>query len=199
MFYSSGDVARARKSLGNLWPKLRPGLWHTTTLARFSAILDDGEIKPDGGEQGNVYQGSFAKSAGAVSLFDFASASEEDALGTFKRWTAHLYTSDAPLNVWIKLSRNRLPGCLILADDVGKLALLGKRNWYPRVEACHVGPIPADAFVAVLAVCPARSEALAINKTTLPRLRELAAQWSDLETPLMRRLRAGRDRNARSE
>ncbi len=156
MLYSSEDVASARETLGNLWPMLRPGLWHRTVPARFPAILAAGEIRPDGGKQGNVYQGSFAKSVGAVSLFDFESANEEDSLGTLKKWSAHLCEPDARLTVWIGLSRNRLPGRLILADDVGKLA--PGRNWYPRIEACHVGPIPADAFAAVLAVSTAKGD-----------------------------------------
>jgi hypothetical protein len=193
MLYTSEDVASARETLGNLWPMLRPGLWHMTVPARFPAILAAGEIKPDGGKQGNVYQGSFAKSVGAVSLFDFESASEEDALGTFQKWSAHLRAPDARLTVWIGLCRDRLPGHLILADEVRKRAV-GKL-WYPRIEACHVGPIPADAFAAVLAVStagPQQCEALAINEAALPRLRELAEQWPDPETPLVRRLRAGR-------
>ena len=200
MLYSSEDVASARETLGNLWPMLRPGLWHTTVPARFPAILADGKIRPDGGHHGNVYRGSFAASIGAVSLFDFASASENDALGTLKKWSAHLYVQDARLTVWIGLNRNRLPGRLILADEMGKRAV-GKL-WYPRIEACHVGSIPADAFAAVLAVStakPYQCEALAINEAALPRLRELAEQLPDPETPLVRRLRAGRNRNARSE
>ena len=201
MLYSSEDVASARETLGNLWPTLRPGLWHSTVLARFCAIHTAGEIKPDGGKQGNVYQGSFAKSVGAVSLFDFESASEEDALGTLNKWSAHLCAPDARLTVWIELSRDRLPGRLILADDVGKLAQ-GKENFYPRTEACHVGPIPADAFASVLAVSTAKPhqfEALAIGMAALPRLRELDEQWPDPGTPHVRRLREARDRNARRE
>ncbi len=197
MLYSSEDVASARETLGNLWPMLRPGLWHMTVLARFRAILAAGEIKPDGGKQGNVYQGSFAKSVGAVSLFDFESASEEDALGTFQKWSAHLCAPYDRLTIWIGLSRDRLlPGRLMLADKVGECAV-GKL-WYPRIEACHLGPIPADAFAAVLAVStakPYQCEALPIGAAALRRLPELAEQWPDPETPLLRRLRAARLRS----
>ena len=201
MLYSSEDVASARETLGDLWPMLRPGLWHMTVLARFPAILAASEIKPDGGKQGNVYQGSFAKSISAVSLFDFESASEEDALGTFQKWSAHLCAPDVRLTVWIGLSRNRLPGRLILADDVGKLAL-GTGNLYPRIEACHLGPIPADAFAAVLAVSttkPYQWVELPVGAAALPCLLELTEKWPDPETPLLRRLRAGRLRNVRGE
>ncbi len=200
MLYSSEDVASARETLGNLWPMLRPGLWHMTVPARFPAILAAGEIKPDGGKQGNVYQGSFAKSVGAVSLFDFESASEEDALGTFQKWSAHLFAPDARLTVWIGLSRDRLPGHLMLANDVGKCAV-GKL-WYPRIEACHMGPVPADAFTSVLVVSSANRwqvKKLAMGTAALPRLRQLTEQWPDPETPLVRRLREARDRNARRE
>ena len=193
MLNSSEDVASARETLGNLWPMLRPGLWHMTVLARFPAIFAAGKIKPDGGKQGNIYQGSFAKSIGAVSLFDFESASEEDALGTFRTWSTHLCAPDHRLTVWIGLSRNRLPGRLMLADKVGECGV-GKL-FYPRVEACHLGPIPADAFTAVLAVSTTRPfpyVELPVGEAALPCLLELAERWPDPETPLVRRLRAGR-------
>jgi hypothetical protein len=89
LFYSREDLASARQALGDLWLLLRPGLWHSTPPTRYRAILDDGEIRPDGGQEGNVYKGSLAVSIGAVSLFDFESASEEDALGTFRKWCTH--------------------------------------------------------------------------------------------------------------
>ena len=198
MLYSTEDIRSACRVLGSLWASLRPGLWHSTPPTRFAEILADGEIRPGGGERGNVYRGSFAASIGAVSLFDFESASEDDALGTFQKWSTHLCAPHARLTVWIKLSRDRLPGRLILADEGRKLAL-GKGLWYPRVEACHVGSVPADTFAAVLAIStvkPQQFEALAIGTAALPRLRELDEQWPDPETQLVRLLHAGRDRNA---
>ena len=200
MLYYPEDVTDARRALGRLWPSLRPGLWHSTRPARFCAILADGEIRPDGGQNGNVYRGSYAASIEAVSLFDFEKASEDDALGTYRNWASHLCVQETPVTVWIGLHRDRLPGRLILADEVGKLAV-GKL-WCPRIEACHVGPIPADAFTAVLAVSTAKPhqfETLASGAAAPPRLRELAEQWPNPESPLVRRLHAGRDRNARRE
>jgi hypothetical protein len=184
---------------------LKPGLWHSTPLARYCAILADGEISPDGGRNGNVYQGSYAASIGAVSLFDFENASEDAALGNFNKWGTHLRRHDIPgtvVNAWIGLYRDRLPGRLILADEGGELARANELNWYPRVEACHVGPIPAGAFADVIAVStadPRQFEMLPSGVAALPRLRELAEQWPNPEPPDVRRLRAGRDRNARRE
>ena len=107
-------------------------------IARHSAGgaegIDDGEISPDGGPHGNVYWGSFAASIGAVSLFNFASASENDALGTLQKWSVHLRAPDARLTVWIGLCRDRLPGHLTLADEVGKRAV-GKRLQVNRRQA----------------------------------------------------------------
>ena len=172
-----------------------------TLPARFCAILADDEIKPDGGQNGNVYKGSFAASIEAVSLFDFEKASEDDALGTLKKWSTHLQGFETPVTVWIGLNRDRLPGRLIPADEGAKLAL-GKGNWYPRVEACHVGPIPTCAFATRLAVStadPCQFETLASDEAALSRLRELAEQWPNPEPPVVSILRAGRDRNARRE
>ncbi len=202
MLYYPEDVANARRALGRLWPLLRPGLWHSTPAGRYGAILGDGEIKPDGGPNGNVYRGSFAVSINAVSLFDFENASEDDGLGIYTtRWSTHLRLPDTPVTVWIGLHRDRLPGRLILADEGSNLAH-GKWNWYPRVEACHVGLVPACAFAGVLAVSTAKPhqfETLVSGAAALPRLRELAEQWPNPESPEVRHLRAGRDRDARRE
>ena len=201
MFYYPEDLRDARRALGRLWPLLRPGLWHSTRPARFCAILGDGEIRPDGGPDGNVYRGSYAASIEAVSLFDFEKASEYDAFGTYNKWVSHLCVQETSVTVWIGLHRDRLPGRLILAHEGYNLAL-GNGNWYPRVEACHVGLVPACAFAGVLAVSTAKPhqfETLVSGAAALPRLRELAEQWPNPESPEMRRLRAGRDRNTRRE
>ncbi len=204
MLYYPEDVTNARRELGRLWSVLKTGLWHSTHPVRYRAILDGGEIRPDGGQNGNVYQGSYAASIGAVSLFDFEKASEEDGLGIYTtRWSTHLRSPDTPVTVWIGLHRDRLPGRLVPADEVRERATANKLNYYPRVEACHVGGVPTYAFAAVLAVSsanPCQFETLASGAAALPRLRELAEQWPNPESPVVRRiLRARRDRNARRE
>ncbi len=178
MFYSAEDVANAREAVGSLWSLLRPALWHSTPPARYRAILDDGEIRPDGGHGGNVYKGSLAVSIGAVSLFDFESASEEDALGTFRKWCTHLWPPDIDtrVTVWVGLNRDRLPGRLMLAKEVGELATRERKNHYPRVEACHLGPVPVTAFTEVLAVSPYGFEWLPIGQAALPRMDQLVEQ-----------------------
>ncbi len=202
MRYPAEDVTSARRALGCLWPRLRPGLWHSTRWERYGAILGDGAIKPDGGPNGNVYRGSYAASMNAVCLFDFEKASEYDALGTYNKWASHLCVQETAVTVWIGLHRDRLPGRLILAEEGFDLAVRAKRNWYPRVETCHVGLVPACAFADVLAVSTAKPyqfETLPSGAPALPRLRELAEQWPNPESECVRILRAGRDRNARRE
>ena len=142
-------------------------------------------------------------SINAVSLFDFEKAREEDGLGIYTtRWSTHLRSPDTPVTVWIGLHRDRLPGRLILADEVRERATANKLNYYQRVEACHVGLVPACAFAGVLAVStakPHRFETLASGAAALPRLRELAERWPNPESETVRRLHLGRDRNARRE
>ena len=109
MHYSDEDVTSARQTLGNLWPELRRGLWHSTPAERYVAILNDGEIKTDGGQNGNVYGGSLAVSMKAVSLFDFENADEYYTLGTLgKKWSPHLLGFETPVRVWIGLNRDQL-------------------------------------------------------------------------------------------
>jgi hypothetical protein len=197
MFYSGEDVASARQELADLWPLLRPGLWHSTPPTCYRAILDDGAIRPNGGQCGNRYKGSLAVSIGAISLFDFERASEEDALGTFRKWCTHLWPPDIDtrLTVWIRLKRDLLPGRLILAKEVGELATREGKLYCPRVEACHMGPIPTDAFIDALAVSPYGSERLPIGPAALPRLDELIEQCpEDPDAPVVRVLNAARER-----
>ncbi len=202
MLYYPENVTSARQTLGNLWPLLKPGLWHSTPAERYGAILNNGKINPDGDQGGNIYSGSFVLSINAVSLFDFEKAKEDDALGTLNsKWSSHLKRTDTRVNVWIGLNRNRLPGRLILADEGAKLAC-GIGLWYPRVEACHVGPVPTYAFTTMLAVStadPRQFEPLVRGTEGLPRLRELTAKWPDPVSDTVRTLWAGRDRNARRE
>src|SRR5258706_507693 len=70
--YFYGDV-------GPVWGELRGGLWHSTGSHRFRGILSTGEIQPKPSlphtefrwaQRGTTY----ARSIGAVSLFDFAEA-----------------------------------------------------------------------------------------------------------------------------
>ncbi len=203
MLYYPEDVRDARRALGRLWPVLKPGLWHSTHPVRYRAILDGGEIRPDGGQNGNVHRGSYAVSIEAVSLFDVEKATEEDGLGIYTTsWSTHLRSPDTPVTVWIGLNRDRLPSPLVPADEVRERATANKLNYYPRVEACHVGPIPVDAFADVLAVSTAKPyqfETLSIGAAALPRLRELAKQWPNPDSSEVLILRAGRDRNARPE
>ena len=133
--------------------------------------------KADGGQRGNVYKGSLAVSIGAVSLFDFENASEDDALGTHTKWCTHLMPDiDTQVPVWIRLNLDLLPGRLILAKEVGELAMREQKNWYPQVEACHVGPVPAYAFTDTFAISPYGFEKLPIGPAGLPRLDELIEQ-----------------------
>jgi hypothetical protein len=67
------------------------------------------------------------------------------------------------LTVWIRLKRDLLPGRLILAKEVGELSTREGKNYYPRVEACHLGPVPASVFTDTIAVSPGGFERLPIG------------------------------------
>jgi hypothetical protein len=62
-----------------VWDRLWGGLWHTTSMERFRRILRDGAILPEpdlpDSERWNTGRGCnfypYARSLGAVSLFDF--------------------------------------------------------------------------------------------------------------------------------
>lgn len=71
-------------------------------------------------------------------------------------------------------------------------------NWYPRVEACHIGSVPARAFTETFAIRPGWVKKLPSGPAGLPRLEELVEQRPEHpEAELVRRMRAARDRVAR--
>jgi hypothetical protein len=98
------------------------------------------------------------------------------------------------------LNRDLLPGRMILAKEAGEVALAASKKWYPRVEACHIGPVPAGAFDRVFAVRtthPCAFETLAIGEAALPRLDQLAEEWRKSpgeDDLIIERLRAARSR-----
>jgi hypothetical protein len=135
-----------------------------------------------------------------ISLFDFESANEDEALGTFDRWWSGFLwrRDDGTLTVWIKLRRNMLPGRLLIPTEVKECATAATKDWYPRVEACHIGPIPVDTFDGVLAVStitPLQFASFPMGEAALTRLSELEEQWRrppDQNDLSIARLRAAR-------
>ena len=147
---------------------LGDGLWHTTSSERFAAINDNNLImvEPQISDRGRHKTASgpsnypYARTLGAVSVFDFAAFDESEyaLLYPVSNWHAfvpiwHGWTRA----IWLKLDRIECG-----AKVVSGSALLERwraekayaHTLMPRIEAAHIGDIPLSSISQVLEVIP---------------------------------------------
>lgn len=145
---------------------LRGGLWHTTSECRYKgiqicrAILANPPIpeRERWGTQAGPLGWPFVRKLGGVSLFDFDGF---DAQAYQHRWPSSSWRQFVPIrpswgaSVWIEIDRSGvanklLSGCALLEKwhDEGA----HRHQLMPLIEACHMGDIPQDLFVRVLAI-----------------------------------------------
>lgn len=184
MAMNPDELEGLRERIGPVWDQLKHGLWHCTSVDRMAGVLEAGAIRPDGGKAGPHYRGGYCRQIGAVSLFDFDSAREADALRRYSNWAPFLRGHGAPISVWINLDREELrAGFIPIADLWARYtASLGTRepaNISPYVEAGHLGPIPVSAFRFLLTVCRTDREPVSVdvNGETMDQLRAIEDEW----------------------
>jgi hypothetical protein len=148
------------------WRLLRGkgALWHRTSLTALTAILQDGEIRPntDGRfhREHGVSDISYARHLGGVSLLDFDSETEARIEEHANKYTL---IHAMPPQVIIELSRGSLePSRLLLPAvmtegtdprlDTLPPEIRRARMYVPAVEAIHIGPISATAFTGFLLI-----------------------------------------------
>jgi len=170
---------------GPLWARLRGEghLWHRTSLAAVDAILRDGEIVPNLGQFPNTFgqsSVSYGRHLRAVSIFDFDTENEADAL---------THVCDFPLvGVLICIRRAALDRTkLLLPSQIARGEhpidtlpdrIKGARMFVPAVEALYLGPIPTSAFGGyILAGDGSRWHELEANEDVVPALSAIHAEW----------------------
>jgi hypothetical protein len=136
----------------SLWSLLRGRgyFWHRTSSAVLGSILRDGEIVQNTGQFLPTYpqsEGSYARYIGAVSLFDFDTASEAE----FETHRHDYWHGD----VFIRIRRDALdPTMLNRAEDIWtdpRLDTLSNEDKHklvciPYLEVLHTGSILETAF-----------------------------------------------------
>ena len=93
-----------------LWRILKKGLWHCTSPSALRKIYEVGEIRPNLGDFPSTWPQSkisYAHHKQVISLFDFESAAEEDALKYLDNWLPH-FTRYEPVTIAIGLNRSIL-------------------------------------------------------------------------------------------
>ncbi len=136
------------------------GLWHTTSLSRFQAILEVGAIVPNpdideqdrwGTSRGAHYY-PYVRSLNGISLFDFE---DFDPISYRKKYPSSAWDQFLPFQrawgcaVWIEIDRATVATNMISPDQlVARWHDEGacRRNILPRLEAAHIGPIKTSAF-----------------------------------------------------
>ena len=132
--------------LGKLFPQLKPGLWHVTGPRGYLGIHETGFIEPSTGKHPHTFpqtENSFALHNGCVSLFDLASATEDECAFMSWKWTT-FFSHFRPFTVAFDLNRqllspNLLPYSASRTPGNTTIAI-------PWVEAWHRGPIPVAAI-----------------------------------------------------
>ena len=139
------------------------GIWHTTSVERFNAILEGTAILPNPpipdserwGTAGGPDLYPFVRSIGGVSVFDFTAFDESV---YEKRYPLSNWSEFVPCRrswgsaVWIELKRELLGASFI--DGQNLLTRWkregGGRRIMPLIEGAHIGPVPTSVFARVL-------------------------------------------------
>ena len=137
---------------GKIMRILRNGLWHRTSVDSLAAIFETGAIVPNDGRFPVTYSqsnDSYGRKIGAVSLFDFASASLAYIEEFEPVWGKFLY--DQQPSILIEISRKVIADRLV--PNRAKWEECGTQYAYiPRVEAWCKGEIPIVAFKRYLVI-----------------------------------------------
>jgi hypothetical protein len=152
--YPGAARDRERLRTGPLAPvleDLRRGLWHTTTLKGYAGIRASGAIEPNRGQFPFNFidtPTSYAFFKGYVSLFDFASATEDQCAMHYPAWAQYF----EGFRVAIEIVREDVAAGLIGYERARADA--GSRMLIPHVEAWHDGAIPISATRRYLFITP---------------------------------------------
>jgi hypothetical protein len=159
-------------------------LWHCTSVSEFEQIRRDAFIKPnDGRVQKWGSRLPACQQFDAISLFDFASQSEEKVLSAASRWHQFL-ACDTPLTIVLGVDRSRVTGKLVAypenKDRQQSADALGPIPW---VEVCHCGPIPMAAVSKYVVIFSGDYSLFRVHKDLTTDI--LANIQSELEPRLM--------------
>lgn len=158
---------------------LADGLWHTTNLTRFGAILEAGAILPEpdipDSQRWETSRGPdyypYVRTIAGVSLFDFNQFdskryAQSHPISTWRRFVP--YREDWGQAVWIEIDRAQVAASLISTSDLlarWKTQHAFRHLIMPLIEAAHIGPLPRTAFKRALLVQKGKTR---VRKLTLP-------------------------------
>lgn len=131
-----------------LFPLLRQGIYHRTSIKNYRQICEVGYILPNDGTFPFTYpqsKNSYAFTKGYIALFDFETASVKQCVSQCDKWSS-FFTDQKPVTVVLRLDRKQLedklkPNCVRPkpGDEDYKIAIPFVEVWYPE-------PIPVSAI-----------------------------------------------------
>jgi hypothetical protein len=155
--------------IGPLWHELRAGLWHATGSHRFRCILTTEQIQPSPHTPGDEFRWApnhttTCRRINAVSLFDFENADWRWIAENGHRqgdWPTLLNAPcSVPANqwtsiIWIAIDRAKLANLMPAGDVAASIPKSSEEldKYMPKVEVCHIGPVPLAACTNAIAFC----------------------------------------------
>lgn len=137
-----------------LFPRLRGGVFHSTSVTGYKGIRDSGYIIPNTGQFPCKYPQTpnyYGYSKGYISLFDFGLVSDQQCIQIHHTW-GQFFFDRKPVTIVLCLNRNVLSKKLIPNTAAPKLGNKDYKGRIPYVEAWYPEPIPfsvIDRFMLV--------------------------------------------------
>lgn len=183
---TSGPDDATIDEIGPVWCQLHGRLWHTTSEERLRGILRTGAILPEprdipNSERWKASRGPdlypVVRFLGGVSLFDFHdfNAGRYDEEYPICSWREFVpYRQKWGSAAWIEIDRKCMGAGYISGLKLlerWKNESLYRHTIMPIIEAAHIGPLSAAAFMRVVMVGPGSDRMLEIDAKGLMRLR----------------------------
>jgi len=135
---------------------VRREVCHRCSVEGLRNILETGAIRPNDGSFPDTYpqsQDSYARANHYVSLFDFATQTEQECVQQMHYWYRFFF-DQKPVTIVILLDRQSLAARLIPNKEAQEHT--GERDYpifLPGVEAFYPEPIPCELFTGYLIIC----------------------------------------------
>lgn len=138
-----------------IFPLLRVGFYHFTSLDGLRNILTRGAIVPNDGDLPNtssVSPVSYGRRRGYISLFDFETPTEAECMKhCWGKWSSILTAHD-PVSIGLRLDRVALRGHIITNEEIARETEY-REMFIPKVEVCSKVSVPVSAITSYLVVC----------------------------------------------
>jgi len=163
------------RDIAPLFPLLRQGIYHRTSIENYQLICKGGYILPNDGNfrfTCSQSQHSYAFAKRYISLFDFETVPVDHCIMTRHIWSS-FFVDQEPATVILKLDRTQIEDKLIpnhVRPKPGspdyKIAIPFVEVWYPR-------PIPVSAIQSrIIASCPSIFEKISFEEYDNSRVAE---------------------------